>query len=490
MQVNKILQVDTFNYNLGEETFSREKGDEKVISIPKIKINKRRFPTFSFKKGKIIKYFLLVFLLILVLYTFFTYRFYMKVANFRENLESIKSAFQAQDFREVRKSIERTQESLIKLKSAYKPFFLFKLIPFLGGYIADGQHVIGATENGLQAALLLVDTIEPYADIVGFRTDSKEVKESNTAQERLDFVIKTIPSLILRADELEEKVKLIRKDVDKINPDRYPETILGWSVREKVKEGKELIEMAASLVENGKPLLESAPYLLGVEGKRRYLIIFQNDKELRPTGGFITAYSIAEVEKGRFEPGPSDDIYNLDGRYTPKIPAPKPIVKYLKGPYALSKNYRLRDMNWSPDFSKSMELFSRELKSAGVSGIDGIIALDTQVLVNILNALGPVQVPGFGEFSTKIVPECNCPQVIYELESFADVEGPVVWSENEPGKIVYAPPNYENRKKIIGPLMNSILSSILGASSDKFSMISEAVLKSLFEKHVLFYLFE
>ena len=113
-----------------------------------------------------------------------------------------------------------------------------------------------------------------------------------------------------------------------------------------------------------------------------------------------------------------------------------------------------------------------------------------QVLVNILNATGPIQVPEFGEFSTQITPECDCPQVIYELESFADVEGPVVWSENEPGKIVFAPKNYDNRKKIVGPLMNSILSNAMGQSKDKIPALFNAIWDSVQEKYVLVYLFD
>ena len=97
---------------------------------------------------------------------------------------------------------------------------------------------------------------------------------------------------------------------------------------------------------------------------------------------------------------------------------------------------------------------------------------------------------GFGNYSTEIIPECNCPQVIYELESFADVEGPIVWSENEPGKIVFAPPNYDNRKKIIGPLMNAILSNALGQPKEKLPLLFEAAFKSLLEKHVLFYVYD
>ena len=250
------------------------------------------------------------------------------------------------------------------------------------------------------------------------------------------------------------------------------------------------MDEAATLVSAAKPLLEVSPYLLGIDEERRYLVLFQNDKELRPTGGFITAYSVMKVDKAKFEPVSSNDIYNLDDNYRPSLTVPDPIAAYIKGPYTLSKGWRLRDMNWSPDFAESMALFSQEAAKAGIKGVDGVIAVDTHLLVNLLDAIGEIGVPGFGNFSTKIVPECDCPQVIYELESFADTEGPVVWDPAGTGKIIYAPPNYDNRKKIIGPLMNSILANAMGQPKEKLPNLFEAAFKSVIEKHVLFYLFD
>ena len=90
-------------------------------------------------------------------------------------------------------------------------------------------------------------------------------------------------------------------------------------------------------------------------------------------------------------------------------------------------------------------------------------------------------------FSTKIEPKCNCPQVIYELESFADVEGPIIW-DPVTGKIIYRPPNSDNRKKIIGPLMNSVLANAMGQPKEKLPALFEAIFRSLTEKHVLFYI--
>ena len=301
-------------------------------------------------------------------------------------------------------------------------------------------------------------------------------------------MVKTIPNLIPAADTLTKSVESIEKELSYIDPQDYPEKVKGKEVRSKLVSALELFQSGSTMVKNSKPFLEAVPGLIGTKGERTYLILFQNDKELRPTGGFITAYSIATVKEGKFNPVLSSDIYNLDNKYKPSIAAPSVFPELLKGIYITNNKFRLRDMNWNPDFEESMKTFLEESKKAGIGNIDGIIAVDTQLLVNLLDVIGPIGVPGYGNFSTQIVPECKCPQVIYELESFADQEGAIVWSENEPGKIVFAPPNYDNRKKIIGPLMNSILANTLGQPKEKLPKLAEAALKSVMEKHVLLYM--
>ena len=435
-----------------------------------------------------------IFLLVLFLATLIpSLIVYKKAKAVYASAKNVMTASQNQDLPAIKSELQETEKLLVSLQKNYKLLSWTKIIPFFGGYTKDLDHALEAAKLGLESVDILIAAIEPYADIIGF-TGSEAAEEASdgqeTAQDRIEFVIKTIPDIIPKADELAIKANAAKAEIEKINPARYPVKFGKLAVRENVSKAISLISQGASYIEKGKPLLEAAPYLLGAEEERTYLILFQNDKELRPTGGFLTAYSIAKVSKGKFEPVLSNDIYNLDSSYKPTITAPDPIIDYLQGPYALSPKLRLRDMNWSPDYYESMKLFSDEIKKAGVDNIDGIIAVDTQVVVNLLDAIGQIGVFGFGNFSTDIVEECNCPQVVYELESFADVEGAIVWSENEPGKIVFAPPNYENRKKIIGPLMNSILANAMGQPKDKLPGLFEAVFKSLIEKHVLFYLYD
>ena len=439
---------------------------------------------------KVILILFCVFIVIFVITGILSWNVYKNAMAVKKQLSKINAGFTQKDINVISSEFGNTRNSIDSLKKSYSYLGYLKIVPFVNSYYKDGLHFINASLYGIDAGEILLDSVKPYADIIGFKVDGGSSPVVRTAQDKIDFVIKTIPDIVPKIDNLSEKVNLINSEISEVDYKKYPEEIKGIKIRSNLQKVIEILGTANQLIVQGKPLLENSDYFLGVKSPRTYMVIFQNDKELRPTGGFITAYTIARVDRGRFDPISSDDIYNLDNKYTPSIKAPDQFPKYLQGIYVALNRFRLRDMNWSPDYETSMNMFTQEIKKVGVTNIDGVIAVDTQMLVYLLDVLGKVTVPGYGDYSSKIVPECNCPQVIYELESFADVEGPIVWSENEPGKIVFAPKNYDNRKKIIGPLMNAVLSATLGQPDAKMPLLFEAAAKSLTEKHVLFYLMD
>ena len=435
--------------------------------------------------------FILIILVAIGVPAFLTYQ---KGLVLYKSAKDLEAAAKAQDLTKIKSQLTVTSKNLAAFKSSYLLLSWTRVIPYAGGFVSDLGHAINAAQAGFDAGTTIITAIEPYSDLLGFKgAEGQQILPAadgaKTAQDRIDFIVKSLPNLLPQIDKISEKMKIVEAEVSQIDAERYPTQLKGIPVRNDIKSAQDLIAQVSTLLVSGKPVIENAPYLLGMDSPRTYFLLFQNDKELRPTGGFMTGYAIMSVDKAKFNPVLSDDIYNLDAKYKPSIPAPDPIVKYIKGPYVLSQNLRLRDMNWSPDFPTSMQMFTTAIAGVGVKNIDGVIAVDTKVLDNLLSVIGPIGVPGFGNFSTQIDPQCNCSQVIHALEAYADVEGPIIW-DPVTGKIIQRPANSENRKKIIGPLMNSILANAMGQPKDKLAPLFTAAFNSVMEKDVLLYLMD
>lgn len=396
--------------------------------------------------------------------------------------KELQEAAQSQDLNKIRTSLVKVKTDLQSLDNNLNRMGWIKLVPYFGNYMKDIDAASKGGLAGIDAGEIIIKTAEPYSDILGLNGGKQALDGTQTAEDRINFIVETVGGIVPQLDSISAKTGEMVKEFNKIDPNRYPEYFQGKPLRKSIRDGKEMVANIHELVSGGKPVLEKAPYLLGINGERTYLLLFQNDKELRPTGGFITAYSIVKVKNGKFEPVASNDIYSLDSKLKSKDPAPDPIKKYLP----LVNTWNMRDMNLSPDFKVSMDTFKENYDKTKSPPVDGIVAIDTNLAVAILKAIGGIGVPGFGNFYAENNPRCNCPGVIYELESYADVAGPVVWDDIS-GKIVYKPPHADNRKAILGPLMNSLLANAMGQPKEKIPGLFQAGFNSLLEKHVVFY---
>jgi len=133
--------------------------------------------------------------------------------------------------------------------------------------------------------------------------------------------------------------------------------------------------------------------IAGFEKEMNYLVLFQNNLELRPTGGFVSSFATAKIKDAR----PKDfqfyctAVFDLDLSTPTQLQPPDPIKKYL-----WVKNWQFRDGNWSPDFpttaEKMMELYHLQ---GGQEEFDGVIAITPEVLKSLLEIHGPIEMPDY-----------------------------------------------------------------------------------------------
>lgn len=391
----------------------------------------------------------------------------------KPKISEIKTAVTEKDLTKIKTKINETQSELAELHRRYQKIFLVKHLPYFKKYYQDGEHALSAAEEGLEAGKLVVEAIEPYQDFLGLEeaTSSAELGDGEkTTEERIDFLVEGLASIKPKLGDISDKLSKVDKHLSEIDPNDYPEEFRGMKVRSVLIKAKTMVKDADLLVTQGGPLIEKADWLMGVEESRNYLVLFQNDAELRPTGGFWTAYGILEVDDGDVIPQISEDIYALDARFNQRLEPPQPIEDYHKEVYF----WYLRDMNLSPSFKESVETFTNYYKELpNAVEYDAVFALDTQVLVDLVDALGGIGVPGWGNFTSEPDDRCwGCPQVIYKLEEYAT-----------------KPTTYirDNRKAFLSPLMHSIIANALGSPKEKVAELAQIVLDNFKEKHLLVY---
>jgi hypothetical protein len=199
----------------------------------------------------------------------------------------------------------------------------------------------------------------------------------------------------------------------------------------------------------------------GVE--RRYLIMLQNNMELRPTGGFLGQYAVVKIKDGEVISLFVEDANLLDQRITADVPAPYPFEGMMS-----VRRWKFRDANFFPDFPSSVEKVKYFYRLAGGNDdFDGVIAVNATVFNDALEITGPITVPGFPGTYTS--------------------ENAVLKLEEQVGKAYRLNPDLDDRnRKIILKKMAAILIDELSSISN-FSKVSNLVFEELRNKEIQFY---
>lgn len=163
-------------------------------------------------------------------------------------------------------------------------------------------------------------------------------------------------------------------------------------LKSKITGLKDKVSSYAKLTSQIRSVVAILPQIIGENGKKSYLVLLQNNSELRPTGGVISSLAQVDFEGGKLKNINAEDTLNLDNKLDLQVTPPKELAAGLG-----FGRWLLKDSNWEPDFPTSAhqaEWFYG--KEAGVK-VDGVVALDLSALENLLEVVGPLQVTDINE---------------------------------------------------------------------------------------------
>ncbi len=365
------------------------------------------------------------------------------------HLEEAKSALEKQDFASVDQNFqqalgefEQMQTDLDKMGGDTLDFF--SRLPYLSK-VGSGKAVIEVgnelTEAGQEISQMIAILVE---------LEDLKSEEGNSEVSLLTYYSRTW-----------EHVKKVKQSLEEAN--NYAQRVkledLPEEYRSKFAKIKEILPgflaIAEELERNHQIFLE----LLGDNGPRKYMLVFQNNQEMRATGGFIGSYGILSVSNGEIKDFFIEGIFGPDWQLKEDVIPPKPIQK-------ISAGWSTHDANWFPHFPKSAEKIAWFYEKTGGPTIDGVIAITPNVMEKLLKITGPIRMD---EYDITIDADNFIEKTQYEVEVDYDKE------ENKP-------------KKILADLAPVVLEKIFATRDlERVAEVADTMSSALEERHIIFY---
>lgn len=253
------------------------------------------------------------------------------------------------------------------------------------------------------------------------------------------------------------------KDANELNAvlDKIDASVLPDQYVEQFNSSRDKAKLVGSGLKEFIDLADKLKIFFAANDSKRYLLVFQNNAELRASGGFIGSFALIDIHDGQITniEAPGGGSYDTEAGLKERISAPDPL-------HLVNPVWHFWDANWWPDWpttAKKLEWFYE--KSDGPT-VDGVISLTPKVVEGLLEAFGPI------DLKEKYGLEINNENFWLETQRLSEQKPDIT---KEP-------------KKIIGDLMAKIMEELPGRLN-KNSLISLAknFQENLSAKQILFY---
>ncbi len=355
----------------------------------------------------------------------------------KSNLSQIENYIKQDDYESVEILIKQSNDNIAIIQKDLRFLRPLRFVPFVNKKLEAITAIVDSTQGIFKSSSVILNSMSEYGDF--------------SKNDILIYLLKNkndLTNLKNNFEDLATNLSLIQNVVGVSN--------------NKLFENVNFIKEALKFLE---PFNEYVYEITGKNSEKRYLLLFQNNTELRPTGGFIGTYGILTIRNSKVADLFIDDIYHLDSGSIGKLNnyIPPPIAKYLK-----TKEWYMRDCNFQPDFPSAMgdciDLYKKE--SGDSKNIDGVIALTPSVVGELLHVIGAQKVEG----------------VLFEGENFTeDLQKAVELYYSERGVTSW------DRKDIIKSLAKSILDGMKDKSISDYSKMLSIIDSNLENKNILLY---
>lgn len=302
------------------------------------------------------------------------------VLTFKYQLSSALNNLSKGDFKASLGNLAAAKQGVNMTKSIFDSIEPVRKVSILNPFFELGDNLYGLSLLSLDSAQATVLGIRSlYLGVLAVTGESNESPKDYFSQAQ---------GQLSQASEEVIKAKLILEDQTFTNS--LPK-ILGFYTQSL----KDKLSVYADLVDKGRASAILLPEIVALDGAKSYLILLQNNMELRPTGGFIGSFAQISFAAGKLKKIEVADIYSIDGQLSIHVEPPKEIKEDLG-----QKDWFLRDSNWEPDFPTSAKQAEWFFTKETGQKVLGVVALDVTAMEKLLGAVGPLDLADYNETIT------------------------------------------------------------------------------------------
>ncbi|WP_144762325.1 DUF4012 domain-containing protein [Curtobacterium sp. 9128] len=249
--------------------------------------------------------------------------------------------------------------------------------------VAQYTPLVGANFRAMREVSAVVDdvargAIKPVAGVVGtFGTDSFAPKDGKVDLEPIEQA----QPAVARATSTLAKAAKDAKAIDTSGTLSPITTAVGQL--------RNALQSASAQVDVANRVVELAPAMLGHDGDRNYLLLFQNNAELRAGGGIPGAVALLQAQDGSIHLQNQASTADFGHFDEPVLPLSDQTV----GLYGKITGEYMQDVTLTPRFDVSAKLAQAMWQQKFGEQVDGVLAMDPVTLSYLLKATGPVQLP-------------------------------------------------------------------------------------------------
>ncbi len=295
-------------------------------------------------------------------------------AQAEDNLSNSQFDKAAVDFSEVQQILSDANRDIASIGGNFSEILRF--VPGISK-IASANYIVSAGEHFSLAGKSLAESAKSLSSVGNPLDSANQINQPSLTDLFLN--------LRRGIEQSNGELSAAQDDLDKVNLDDLP-----TETREQFAQLKNKLPLVNESLKNFLDYSQIFLDVLGYNGPRKYLFLFENNQEMRSTGGFIGSYGILDISNGRVKKLFVDDIYNPDGQLKARVIPPAPIQK-------MSAVWTMHDANWFPNFPTSAEKVSWFYEKTGGPTVDGVIAVTPELLRDLLVITGPIDMPEYGK---------------------------------------------------------------------------------------------